>query len=147
MDLFTVGFFIWLTISSIGFFLAGIYYGSPTTLPWGIVVDNIYTSIEYTTPIHPVQLYTAGLSFLTFMLFYIVYRKKNLPDGYLTFYGAGALAITDFAMNFFRGDDTMFFQILRFDQWLDIVILVIAIGGWRLLVRHHQKVKPRTLNG
>ncbi len=50
----------------LGHFFDGDFYGKPTDLPWGIVIDS--PAIPFTTPIHPTQLYSALVSVALFLL-------------------------------------------------------------------------------
>ena len=150
LDLFTIAFFSWLTVASIGYFMGGIYYGTPTNVPWGIVIDNIYVNVKYTTPIHPVQLYVAAGSFITFMIGYIFYRRQKLIDGAITLGGGLILALMDFASNFIRGDDTIYLGNWRLDQILDLGLIVITTIALVWLFRSHlpthSKIEDKLFN-
>ena len=150
LDLFTIAFFSWFTIASIGYFLGGIYYGTPTNLPWGVVIDNIYVNVKYTTPIHPVQLYVAAGSFVAFMAGYIFYRRQKFTSGMITFGGGVILGLLDFTTNFMRGDDTIYWGDWRLDQIFDLGLVIVAGLGLWWLYQHrlptHSKIEDKLFN-
>jgi phosphatidylglycerol:prolipoprotein diacylglycerol transferase len=89
------------SIDSIGAFLAGEKYGSPTNVFWGITYDS--QNVRYTIPVHPVQLYyAAAFLILTFVL--LVVRKRSRRIGAETLAGIVAACTTIFFLEFFRGD-------------------------------------------
>lgn len=102
----------------IGKFFAGIAYGKPTDVFWGVSYDTI--GVRYVVPVHPVQLYNAGLFFLlTFVLLLI--RKHSTRAGAETLIGVLLAAVATFALEYFRGD----FNIIPvFATRMDFVMLI-----------------------
>ena len=59
-------------IHRVGAFCAGIGYGTPTTLPWGVTYHSLIAAFWYRVPlgvkVHPVQMYDAVASLAIFAL-------------------------------------------------------------------------------
>ena len=108
----------------LGKFFAGISYGKPTDMFWGVSYDTI--GVRYVAPIHPVQLYYAFFFFfLTFLLLLI--RKHTKRAGAETLFGVLLTAIAVFSFEYFRGD----FSIPVFATKIDFIVLIsmfISLG-------------------
>lgn len=65
----------------VGCWLNGCCYGHPTTLPWGVKFP--YGSFAYLefgdTPVHPSQLYNAGMGLLLFAVFWGLRKRVRVP--------------------------------------------------------------------
>lgn len=108
----------------IGKFAAGIAYGKPTDLPWGIVYDTI--GVRYTVPVHPVQLYYAIFSLiLTFVL--LIVRKHSKRAGAETAFGIILASVATFLFEYFRGDFSIPVFATRMD-FLVLVALFVSLG-------------------
>lgn len=82
-----------LALTRMGCFLNGCCYGKPSDLPWavrfpvGSVVHqaqreaNLIAAGAPALPVHPAQIYLAGLNLLTFFLLYFAVRPKRRCDG------------------------------------------------------------------
>jgi len=85
-DVFAPGIALGYAITRVGCFLNGCCYGTPTSLPWGVVFPGITT-----LPSHPTQLYSAaGSLLLTGLLLWLHPRLKaqgQLFAAYLMLYG------------------------------------------------------------
>ncbi len=94
-------------IQSLGAFLAGAAYGTPTHSPLAVTYSNQYAALLYRTPLHihlvPVQLYEAiaCLVILAALLFWLPRRTQpgELAGIWLLAYG-----LTVFFLQFYRGD-------------------------------------------
>lgn len=88
-----------------GCFLAGCCYGSPTSLPWGMIFPATCRAGRHFPgiPLHPTQLYY-GLSSLIIFSFLILYNKKDKRAGQSTAFGLMTLASSYFLITFLRGD-------------------------------------------
>ena len=94
-------------IQSLGAFLAGANFGTPTHSPLSIVYSNQYAALLYRTPLHehlvPVQLYQtlACLAILAALLLWLPRRTQpgELAGIWLLTYG-----IAVFFLQFYRGD-------------------------------------------
>jgi phosphatidylglycerol:prolipoprotein diacylglycerol transferase len=79
----------------VGCFLNGCCYGQPTAAPWGVKFPHdSFAYLEFgDTPVHPSQLYNAGVGLLLFTVLWLA-RKRVRPPGALfwSFVVAFALA-------------------------------------------------------
>ena len=91
----------------IGCFSAGCCYGSECSLPWSVTFKNEYSSnltgIPLHTPLHPTQLYEAGLNFLNFLILFLILRKKRFDGQVFSFYIIN-YSLIRYCVEFFRGD-------------------------------------------
>lgn len=127
LDILTISIIFALSIGHIGAFLDGSSYGNVTSLPWGVVFDN--PSIKYAVPIHPTQIYAFIYSLTLGIALFLYYRKQKPAAGKTTFLGIVSYSILVFIEGFFRGDDVLMYAGIREDQWVSILILIIA-GGY-----------------
>ncbi len=91
----------------IGCFAAGCCFGREGTVPWGIEFHSNYahdlTGIHLNTPIHPTQLYEAGLNFLNFFILFLILKRKKFDGQVFAFYIMNYSIIRYFT-EFYRGD-------------------------------------------
>lgn len=107
-----------LSFDWLGKFTAGLAYGRPTDMFWGVTYDAI--NVRFAVPIHPVQLYYALFYFfLTFLL--LVVRKNARRAGAETLVGIVLAAVATFCFEWFRGD----FGIPVFATKLDFLLLFL----------------------
>jgi len=89
----------------------------------------------HSLPVHPVQLYEAGLSLVLFAALVWMYRRKHREGTVASAYLVGYAAIR-FAAETFRGDWAHRMQWLGLSsaQWVSvgIVAVVLAWGGWNV---------------
>ena len=75
------GFALGLAIASIGEFLAGSAFGTPTRLPWAITYKSPLASLWYGTPLgsplHPVQIYSAFVECCILVLLLTLIAKRD----------------------------------------------------------------------
>jgi phosphatidylglycerol:prolipoprotein diacylglycerol transferase len=126
-----------LSFNWLGKFAAGIAYGTPTDLWWGVTYDA--PNVRFAVPVHPVQLYYAFFYFfLTFIL--LIVRKHAKRAGAETLAGISLAAVATFIFESFRGD----FSIPVFATKLDFVVLFlvfISLGIFTLI----EKMSQRTI--
>ncbi len=68
-------------IAKIGCFLAGDFcYGRPTTLPWGVILNNEYNLLRTNLPLHPVPIYETILSLIIYFVLKKL-RKHKIKTG------------------------------------------------------------------
>ena len=81
------------------------HYGSPTTLPWGVVYRSRLAALWSGTPLgvrlHPTQLYEALLELLFFCALMLVWRR--LRPGELFGMWLFLLGLSSFFLGFLRG--------------------------------------------
>ncbi len=114
----------------IGCFNAGCCYGKPTQSFLGVVfTDPACQAQPLNTPLHPTQLYEAGLIFLLLIVLVILDRNKKF-DGqvfliYLIIYAAGRSVL-----ELFRGDLQRGFVVQNMvsnSQFISLIVIVAAI--------------------
>jgi len=118
-------------LGRIGNFLNGDAFGTPTTLPWGVVfpptspAGQTYPGL----PLHPAMLYEAIGNLL---IFSTLWKLRNRParDGFLSSLYFISYAVVRFGCEFFRGDALMLGP-WRAAQAAS-VLLVVGFGAWLL---------------
>lgn len=127
-DLIAVYAPLFQSIARIGCLLAGCCYGCSTTVPWAILVENIY--------VHPTQLYSCILLATAFLiLYYYRYQWSQYPGllsaSYLMFASAER-----FVLEFWRANPEIipvsFLHYLSLQQWIAVSIFFGA--GFFLLI-------------
>ncbi len=121
-------------LGRVGNFLNGDAFGTPTTLPWGVVfppgspAGDLYPG----QPLHPAMLYEALGNLLIFALIWRL-RRRPAQDGFLAAVYFVAYALVRFACEFFRGDALML------GPWraaqVASVLFILGFGGWLLAGR------------
>ena len=123
-----------LIFHHIGTFLAGTAYGTATTLPFGVTFTHPEAAVFTTLPIHPVQLYSALLWLIVFVVGGWTYRQEQSAGtaaGTIALFGAMGM----FLLGFLRGDSEPTFGYLRAGQY---EALTVALIGTLLLMRNHR---------
>ncbi len=121
-------------IGRIPCFLAGMDYGTHTSLPWGVV----YTHPASYAPLdglarHPVQVYELAGDLMIAMLL-MKYRKQTPAGGLFVVYLI-LFSILRFALFFLRGDVPRVALGLTNGHWTAIAILIASlVAMWRLAV-------------
>ena len=114
----------------LGCFLAGCCYGIPTDLPWGVTFsDSLSRAKPLHVPLHPTQLYSAGLIF-SILVFLLMLKRHKRFDGqlffiYIILYTAGRGII-----EIFRGDEArgfVFDTIISHSQLISILLITVAV--------------------
>ncbi len=118
----------------IGCFFAGCCYGQTTHLPWSIIYRHPDHMAPLYTPLHPTQLYSSALSFLTFAFLYFYLDKKQTKPGTILFTYFVLISAERFIVDFFRADQTWFessgiLQYLSINQWISLGIMFVGLCG------------------
>jgi phosphatidylglycerol:prolipoprotein diacylglycerol transferase len=106
LDLAAVSTCLGLSIGRLGCWLTGCCHGAPTGLPWGVTFTDAQSLARpLDTPLHPTQLYEAGLAFMLFFFLWVTRRRALKFDGqvflvFVVLYSAGR-----FLIEFFRNDN------------------------------------------
>jgi phosphatidylglycerol:prolipoprotein diacylglycerol transferase len=94
-------------INRAGAFCAGIAYGTPTQLPWGVTYRSFIAAFWYRVPLgvkfHPVQLYDAAASLAIFALL-LWWLPRRRQDGELAGLWLFLYGLSVFFLSFCRGD-------------------------------------------
>jgi len=102
---------------------------APGSFPYEqqVAIGLIAVEAVQSLPVHPVQLYEAGL----LLVFVLLFRKTALdkyPAGTIALTTMGGYAIIRFVMEFLRADSSLVFGALTATQLQCIVLLVLASG-------------------
>lgn len=126
MDSLTPAFLVGLSITCLGLFLDGAWYGHETSLPWGVNFES--PDIKYTVPIHPTQtyimLYSAAIAIAAILLRDHKFFDKN---GKLTVVVIGVFSFVHFLQEFARGDDVSLVFGIRVPQIVSIAVLIFSL--------------------
>ena len=120
------------SISRFGCFFAGCCHGLPTNLPWGVM----YTDVESLAPLHiimhPTQIYSSILLFLTFVILKFFDRYKHQKAGQILMLYIMLTSTERFVVDFWRGDQEFFalpgyVDFLSIQQFLALSLFVGAL--------------------
>jgi phosphatidylglycerol---prolipoprotein diacylglyceryl transferase len=125
LDTIIPGLTLGLTFESIAQFLDGSSYGKPTELFLGVTFET--TTVPYTIPIHPTQLYLAGVFTILLLVIYPWMRRKyNKQEGLVGWGGLALIALSSFIIEFFRGDEMELLFGLRWPQVLELIVFAVC---------------------
>ena len=112
----------------IGCFLAGCCYGRPTESAFGVVSPFVLRRAYRAIPIHPAQLYAAGLLFLLFVGLVLLARKRPFEGAVAGMYFL-AYPILRIFVELFRDDHRMFLMdgALSFGQAISAALFCLGI--------------------
>ena len=105
-------------------------FGRPTTLPWGLEIDDKHLPKGYEsgTLFHPTFLYESlGCLLLVFVLLQVD-RRVNLKPGRLFAMYAAGYALLRFFVEGLRIDPAKSAGGLRLNQWVSIVVFAVAVA-------------------
>lgn len=120
----------------------GVTY-APGTFPYEqqVAIGLIAADAAQSLPVHPVQLYEAGL-LLVFVLLFRNTALNKYPAGTVALITAGGYAVIRFVIEFLRADSSLVFGALTATQLQCITLLVLA-GGLCMISWHaanHQRI-------
>ena len=128
LDIATPSLAVGHAIGRVGCFLNGCCYGKPTDFFTGIAhpADSVPAMRYGVVPLHPVQLYEAGINILLGILMMYLIRKGKpgmATSAYLAIYG-----VIRFADEFFRGDHRQFWNGLTPAQTIGLLMVPAGIA-------------------
>lgn len=143
-DRVTVGAGLGFALVRTGCFIAGCDYGLPTALPWAVrfppgslaAIDHVRRGFvpmgAPSLPVHPTQLYEAGLGLLAAVVAAVHLRHGRRDGraflGFVALYAAGR-----FAIELLRGDQSRgHLAALSTAQWVSLVILLAVLALARM---------------
>lgn len=128
LDMATPYLFLGWGIGRIGNFLPWEIIGTPTSLPWGIVVSEDVSR-------HPVQLYSAGALILFAVLFSFLKKKIHLRTGMWFCLGMITYGAFRFCIEFLR-DYTISEYVINYRTFAQTFSVLLVVCGafflWRL---------------
>jgi phosphatidylglycerol:prolipoprotein diacylglycerol transferase len=117
-------------LGRIGCFLAGCCHGIRTESWIGVTYTNPKcAALPLNTPLHPTQLYEAGLLLIFFIVIYLIRNKKQY-NGQLFIIYAFLYAVGRFLIEFFRGDHDrgyLFNDAISHSQFIALILVVVTI--------------------
>ena len=119
-------------------------FGRPTTLPWGLEIDDAHLPAGYTsgTLFHPTFLYEALWNLaLCGLLILIDKRMKLRPGRLVAVYVAGYFS-GRFWIEGLRIDPANAGGGLRLNQWVSIVVVVLAVAYLLIDRQRHRNDEP-----
>ncbi len=122
----------------VGAFFAGLGWGTPTRLPWGVMYRSPVAYLWYRVPLgvveHPVQLYDAAVSLGLFLfLIWIVRPGRMGRDGEVAGTWLFVYGVARFFLEFLRGDPErlpLFGGAVTLAQLLSVVAVVAGGLLW-----------------
>lgn len=126
-DLFAPVVPIAAAIGRIPCFLAGMDYGTPTTVPWSVIYTNPKSyAPQDGLPRHPVQLYElAGDLAIAGVL---IRLRGRVPDGQLFLAYLILFGVLRFVLFFVRGDVPVIAWGLKNGQWTALALLAASLA-------------------
>jgi phosphatidylglycerol:prolipoprotein diacylglycerol transferase len=142
-DVFAPALALGHAFGRVGCFAAGCCYGAPTDLPWGLAFRHPESAVPPAlrgTPLHPTQLYEAGLDLAIFAFLHFVLAPRagggrvvrgSVFAAYVVLYGGAR-----FFVETLRADDRGFYAFgLSVSQWVGL-LAAGAAAAW--LARRHR---------
>lgn len=123
----------------LGMFASGLAYGTPTTLPWGVLFDNPESAVLTNLPVHPTQLYAAVLTLVVFLVAAVFY-KASVAAGRTAAFILIMLFGGSFVLEFLRDDSAPMWLGLRVSQYGECVF---AAAGVLLAIREYRHAHAR----
>ena len=124
-DLIAPGIILAQAVGRIGCTINGCCYGSPTSLPWGVVYTHPNSVGPIGIAVHPTQVYEIIFNLLAFGLLFTL-RGRLKPDGSLFFIYLTLYSLWRIGIDFMR-EGTSFLFGLHQAQVISIIILAITI--------------------
>jgi phosphatidylglycerol---prolipoprotein diacylglyceryl transferase len=130
-DITVIGAALGHAIGRLGCLCAGCCYGIPTSLPWGVVFTRLGRSPHPLAgiPLHPVQLYEAGLCFANFVFLILLWRKRRFPGQIFSFYLIN-YGLIRFFLEFLRHHDPGEMLWNGGISWYQGFSLFLVLVGW-----------------
>jgi phosphatidylglycerol:prolipoprotein diacylglycerol transferase len=137
-DLCAPGVALGHALGRTGCFMAGCCFGRTCDLPWAVTFRHPESLAPQGVPLHPSQLYEAGLNFFLFLLLILLARWKRpaVGSGRLALLYMGLYSLIRFCVEFTRGDDRgPVLASLTAPQWISLAGLLLAFAAWAVLER------------
>jgi prolipoprotein diacylglyceryltransferase len=122
-DSFAVPVAAAIAVGRLACFVGGCCYGTPTSLPWGVVFANVDSQ-----PRHPTQLYEFAFHALAAAMLWIL-QKQGLFRGQLIKLYIIAYAVYRFATEFIRPEARLWGDLTGY-QWAAMVLAAVFVLLW-----------------
>ncbi len=137
LDVFAMAICIGEGVGRFGCLLGGCCYGTPTTLPFGVIMH----AEKHLGPLHPVQAYE-GIALILFFLALWLRRTHKKYNGEAVVWFVGYYSIIRFILEYYRGDSIRGFvidNILSTSQFISILIFAFTIFLHLKLIKNENK--------
>lgn len=124
LDLFGIYGALAQSFGRVGCFFAGCCYGLPTTLSWAVTYTDTDSYAPTCIPLHPSQLYSAGILFLIFLFMYCYLRHVLKKPGQLMSSYLLLISIERFCTDYFRTDHGT--GLIGVNQWIALGLGTVA---------------------
>ena len=117
-------------------------FGRPTSLPWALRVDPakaIDAGYAAGTTFHPTFLYESLWCALLCVALLAIDRRSNLRPGRLFYMYAAGYTAMRFFIEGLRIDPAHHAGGLRLNQWVSVVVFVLAIAAFTIQVRNDRR--------
>jgi phosphatidylglycerol:prolipoprotein diacylglycerol transferase len=113
-----------IAIGRLGCFVAGCCFGTPTTLPWGVVFERVDSS-----PRHPTQLYEFTFHAVAAVVLWGLLRDGMFRGQLIKLYILAYVAYR-FASEFIRPEARIFGGLTAY-QWASLLLAALFVALWR----------------
>jgi prolipoprotein diacylglyceryl transferase len=105
-------------------------FGKPTTLPWGLKIDLAHRPAAYanSATFHPTFLYESLWNLIVVVLLLAIEKRVRLRRGYLFAAYVALYTFGRFFTEYLRIDFAHKFLGLRLNDWVSVIVFVIAAG-------------------
>ncbi len=140
LDLVSIYIPLLQSVSRIGCFIAGCCYGIATSFSWGWCYTHTSSAAPLGVPLHPTQLYSAGL---LFVLFLCMLAAKNFfkKPGQLTALYLILFSLQRFVVDYWRADREFFLTIEQFSIHQFLCVILFSMGLFGLVYTFFKKAK------
>ena len=120
------------SISRFGCYFAGCCYGAPSTSSWAVIYTDSGSVAPLHICLHPAQLYSSFLLFVSFILLYFVLQKIFQKTGQLLCMYVLLISTERFLVDFYRGDTlqaSMLPPTFSLYQYIALGMVITALTG------------------
>lgn len=138
-DITVIGLTLGQAIGRWGNFFNQELYGLPTTVPWGIYIDemNRVPGFEHYSYFHPTFLYESILNVCLFIMLWVLVKKLRVRGSVTVLYLLG-YGIIRFVVDFIRIDPMPMIGQLRLSQIISLLFIIFGIVLWLSYIRPQQ---------
>lgn len=142
-DIAAPGLIFGQAIGRIACFLNGDAFGSPTGSDFGLVYPPGTSAFAAfgNQPLWPAEIWEGQINIVIFAVILILSRWKNVPQGIVFLTYISLYSLNRFALEFLRGDVSIYMFDLSSGQWTSLVTIAISvIVGLTLLINHNKNI-------
>lgn len=130
-DVFAPGIALGHVVGRFGCLFAGCCYGRPATVPWAITFTDPFAAANVGTPLniplHPTQLYEAGVELLILITLLVMERRSRGFAGRTFWLYILLYAASRFFIEFYRGDERGSVAMFSTSQFISIMLAPLAV--------------------